>query len=166
MPRWENRHWRSFAARTVHDLARDLHMATIYADPTTPPRPQDHPLAEQLSRMIASKEYYRVEGEGRAARRVYDEAKMTADLDRVIESREPLANVERFVADQQDWLDRLPWSCTAAAGTTSGRSRNRPTRQVRHRAQQCRRSRRPSPNSTNAARWPATIRPCCAAWDW
>ena len=106
VPRWEHRHWRSFAARTVHDIARNLHMATIYADPTSPPRPQDHPLAEQLSQLIASKEYYRREGEGRAARRVYDEAKMTADLDRVIESREPLANVERFVADQQDWLER------------------------------------------------------------
>ncbi|MEO8122605.1 MAG: hypothetical protein ABI633_00995 [Burkholderiales bacterium] len=107
VPRWENRHWRSFAARTVHDIARDLHMATIYADPTTPPRPQDHPLADQLSRMIASKEYYHIAGEGRDVRRVYDESKMTADLDRVIESREPLANVERFVADQQDWLERV-----------------------------------------------------------
>jgi len=106
VPRWENRHWRSFAARTVHDIARDLHMATIYADPTTPPRPQDHPLTEQLSRMIADKEYYHVEGEGRAGRRVYDESRMTADLDRVIESREPLANIERFVADQEDWLER------------------------------------------------------------
>jgi len=106
VPRWENRLWRSFAARTVHDIARDLHMATIYADPTTPPRPQDHPLAQELSRMIASKEYYHLEGEGRAVRRVYDESKMTADLDRVIESREPLANIEGFVADQQDWLER------------------------------------------------------------
>ena len=106
VPRWQSRHWRSFAARTVHDLARDLHMATIYADPTTPPRPQDHPLSEQLSRMIANREYYHVEGEGRAVRRVYDESRMTADLDRVIESREPLANIERFVADQQDWLER------------------------------------------------------------
>ncbi len=107
VPRWENRHWRSFAARTVHDIARDLHMATIYADPTTPPRPQDHPLAEQLAQMIANKAYYHVEGEGQMGRRVYDESKMTADLDRVIESPEPLDNVEGFVANQQDWLERV-----------------------------------------------------------
>ncbi len=106
VPRWENRHWRSFAARTVHDIARDLHMATIYADPTTPPRPQDHPLAEQMSRMVVGNEYYHVEGEGKAGRRVYDESKMTEDLDRVIESREPLASVERFVAGHEDWLER------------------------------------------------------------
>lgn len=106
VPKWEKRHWRSFAARTVHDLARDLHMATIYADPTTPPRAQDHPLSEQLSRLIAEKEYYHVEGDGRDVRRVYDESKMTADLDKVIESRESLANIEGFVAGQQDWLER------------------------------------------------------------
>jgi len=106
VPRWENRHWRSFAARAVHDIARDLHMATIYADPTTPPRPQDHPLADRLSQMIANKEYYRIEGDGRTRRRIYDESRMTADLDRIIESREPLATVERFVTGQQDWLER------------------------------------------------------------
>ena len=106
VPRWENRRWRSFAARTVHDLARDLHMATLYADPTTPPRPQDHPLAEPLARIIAAKEYYHVEGHGRTGRRVYDESRMTVDLDRVVESGESLASIERFVAGQEDWLER------------------------------------------------------------
>ena len=48
VPRWEQRKWRSFDARQVHDLARNLHMATMYADPTSKPRPDDHPLAEQL----------------------------------------------------------------------------------------------------------------------
>jgi hypothetical protein len=106
VPRWSNRHWRSFAARTVHDIARDMHMATIYADPTTPPRPLDHPLAEQLSRMVAQNEYYRTEGHGRVVQRIYDESKMTADLDRVIESRESLATIERYVRGRSDWLER------------------------------------------------------------
>ena len=49
VPRWEQRKWRSFDARQVHDLARNLHMATMYADPTSKPHPDDHPLADQLS---------------------------------------------------------------------------------------------------------------------
>ncbi|QSX75884.1 hypothetical protein HIV01_005080 [Lysobacter arenosi] len=106
VPRWNNRHWRSFAAKAVHDIARDLHMATIYADPTTPPRPLDHPLAEQLTRMVADRHYYRTEGDGRVRQRIYDESKMTADLDRVIESREPLVNIEQFVRGHADWLER------------------------------------------------------------
>lgn len=106
VPRWENRHWRSFDVRTVHDIARDLHMATIYADPTTPPAPLDHPLAEQLTRMVAKNEYYRVERDGREVRRIYDESKMTEDLDGLIESRESLTVIEHSVRSRSDWLER------------------------------------------------------------
>ena len=166
VPRWENRHWRSFAARTVHDIARDLHMATIYADPTTPPRPHDHPLSRAAVADDCRQEYYHVEGEGRAGRRVYDESRMTAHLDRVIESREPLANIERFVADQQDWLERAalelhrcrryyerPESQLALPGQ-SDTGRNGSADRTAGTA-----------NSTSAARWPAIIRRCCVAWD-
>src|SRR3954468_24958261 len=33
VPDWSARKWRSFSTRTVHDIARSLHMATILADP-------------------------------------------------------------------------------------------------------------------------------------
>src|SRR4249920_1570494 len=34
LPSWEQRKWRSFAARQVHDIARNLHLATMYSNPT------------------------------------------------------------------------------------------------------------------------------------
>ena len=107
VPKWQNRRWRSFAARQVHDLARALHVATIMASPTSPPLPSAHPLAEALERLIAKEEYYRLEGSGRQVRRIYDESVMTRDLDRLIESREGLAAIERAVAAEPDWLKRM-----------------------------------------------------------
>jgi hypothetical protein len=52
LPRWEQRKWRSFAARQVHDIARNLHLATMYSDPTNKPNPADHPLAEKIMRVF------------------------------------------------------------------------------------------------------------------
>lgn len=103
VPRWEQRKWRSFAARQVHDIARNLHMATIYADPTSKPQPDQHPLADAASRLFGR--FKRDQQAG--AMPVPDEAQLTARLDSVIESAESLATIERLVAGSSDWLERI-----------------------------------------------------------
>ena len=110
LPDWGGRRWRTFAARTVHDMGKVVHLATMYADPTTPPAPADHPLAEPLAEI--SREYYRrdphIPGPSpRQPRLIYDESLMTRDLDRIVESGEPLAVIERLIASQEPWLRRL-----------------------------------------------------------
>ena len=47
-PDWAQRRWRTFDARTVHDFGKAVHLATMYAAPTSPPAPADHPLAGPL----------------------------------------------------------------------------------------------------------------------
>ena len=90
---------------------------------------------------------------------------MTADLDRVVESREPLESVERFVADQQNWLERAALELHRCR-----RYYERPESQLPYQASPTpgatvTRSGRPNPNSTSAAQWPATIQPCCVTSD-
>ena len=81
--------WRTFAARTVHDLGKAVHLATMYADPTSPPAPDEHPLTEAIQEI--SGKYYRPaprphEAGTRERRLVYDESLMSADLDSIVES--------------------------------------------------------------------------------
>ncbi|SDI33148.1 hypothetical protein SAMN05192558_107172 [Actinokineospora alba] len=105
VPEWDDRRWRSFSARATHDIAKALHMATIYADPTSPPAPSAHPLAGPLTELAAK--YHRVKKFGSERRQVYDESLMTADLDGLIESPERLAVIERLVAAEGNWLRKI-----------------------------------------------------------
>ncbi len=113
VPEWSHRHWRTFAARTVHDFGKAVHLATVYAGPTSPPAPGDHPLAGPLGEI--SGRYYRPDphahtssaGSDRRHALVYDESLMTADFDRIVESGESLAVVEKQVAGEQNWLRRM-----------------------------------------------------------
>ncbi|MBC9035170.1 hypothetical protein IAG41_22500 [Sphingomonas sp. JC676] len=107
IPDWSARKWRSFSARTVHDIARSLHMATILADPANPPDPRDHPLAEPLERLIATERFYHQEGGLRAGRRIYDETLATKAFDAIVESRESLGAIEARIADEGDPLKRI-----------------------------------------------------------
>ena len=59
VPEWQGRQWRTFDARKVHDLGKAVHLATMYASPTSPPMPADHPLAGPLAEL--SGRYYRIE---------------------------------------------------------------------------------------------------------
>ena len=59
VPEWQGRRWRTFDARKVHDLGKAVHLATMYASPTSPPMPADHPLAGPLAEL--SGRYYRIE---------------------------------------------------------------------------------------------------------
>ena len=99
VPKWQepNRKWRSFSARNVADAAKSLHLATMYADPTTPPAPSGHPLAADVLRLAGQ----------RPDRRDYDERRLTERFDGLIESRESLATIEDIVAGEQDWLNRI-----------------------------------------------------------
>jgi hypothetical protein len=106
VPKWQQRRWRTFDARTVHDFGKAVHLATMYSSPTAPPAPDDHPLAGPLAEI--SGEYYRTEHVAEISRRrVYDESLMTADFDRIVESSESPAVIGRAIADQQPWLRRM-----------------------------------------------------------
>jgi hypothetical protein len=106
VPGWQQRRWRTFDARTVHDFGKAVHLATMYTGPTAPPAPDDHPLAGPLAEI--SGEYYRTEHVSEVARRrVYDESLMTADFDRIVESAESPAVIGRAIAGQQPWLRRM-----------------------------------------------------------
>ena len=110
VPDWDQRHWRSFAARRVHDIARDLHMSTIYASPTGKPRLGDLPLADAAAKMLGA-ERPRSDRTGRILeeqrRPMPDEGRLTMRFDEVVEGRRPLEEIERDIAHRQDWLERV-----------------------------------------------------------
>jgi hypothetical protein len=106
VPDWQGRRWRTFDARTVHDFGKAVHLATMYAGPTAPPAPDDHPLAGPLAEI--SGRYYRTEHVAEVARRrVYDESLMTEDFDQIVESGESPAVIGRVIANEQPWLRRM-----------------------------------------------------------
>ncbi len=114
VPEWSGRRWRSFDAKTVHDLGKGVHMGTIYSDPTSPPSPLDHPLSGPVRELTAP--YYRPDpnvperaGYERVDHRrmIYDESMATADLDEIVESGESLAVIERVIAGEENWLRRM-----------------------------------------------------------
>ena len=108
VPDWQQRRWRSFDARAVHDFGKAVHLATMYTSPTAPPAPDEHPLAGPLAEI--SGRYYRIEhtpGRHGARRRLYDESLMTEDLDQIVESHESPGVVSRVIADEQPWLRRM-----------------------------------------------------------
>ena len=106
VPEWQGRRWRTFDARKVHDLGKAVHLATMYASPTSPPMPADHPLAGPLAEL--SGRYYRIEQLTEfTRRRIYDESLMTADLDELVESGESPAVIGRVIASEQPWLRSL-----------------------------------------------------------
>lgn len=105
VPDWRDRKWRSFAARTVHDIGKALHLATMYANPTSPVAPSGHPIAQPMTEFAAK--YHRTESDGHQRRRVYDESLATRDLDGLVESAEPLAVIERIIAAEDNWLRKI-----------------------------------------------------------
>src|SRR5699024_10604575 len=48
VPQWQDRDWRTFAAKDCSDIAKAVHLSTVAADPVTPVAPLAHPLAEAL----------------------------------------------------------------------------------------------------------------------
>ena len=107
VPRWEDRHWRSFSARTVMDIARGIHIATMLASPADPPAPAAHPLSDLLMRYAVQHEFLTGTGRGERSRRKFDARRMTQLLDGIVESGESLAVIERMVAGEVDWMHKL-----------------------------------------------------------
>lgn len=106
VPKWEQRRWRTFDARTVHDLGKAVHLATMYASPTAPPAPSEHPLAGPLAEI--SGRYYRTKHVAELSRRrVYDESLVTEDLDKLVESSQDPAVISRLISEEQPWLRRM-----------------------------------------------------------
>jgi len=101
VPRWEQRKWRSFDARQVHDIARNLHMATIYVDPTRKPKPRAHPLADLMLGGFRDVE------RAKLLLPMPDEKRLTAQLDDVVESGQPLASILDRIASERDPLRRM-----------------------------------------------------------
>ncbi len=105
VPDWSKRRWRTFPARRVHDHALQMHMATIMADPASPPRPGEHPLSRSLSAFARK---HKILWTDRATGQVsYDESRATKLLDGVVEGSEELAVVERAVDATGDPLMKL-----------------------------------------------------------
>lgn len=90
VPRWDDRSWRSFDSRTVATLAKAVHLVTMYADPTSPPAPRNHPLTRPLIQSLGEILTRGHQGRGR-----YDESQVTEWLDEIVEG----APLERW-ADQ------------------------------------------------------------------
>lgn len=90
VPEWQDRDWRTFAAKDCADIAKAVHIATVAADPLAPIAPLEHPLTEALVDIARQAEAFRIVrgGAGTAThdrigprRYVYDESFLTAWLD-------------------------------------------------------------------------------------
>lgn len=106
VPDWSGRQWRSFSAKTVHDIGKLVHLQSMYASPTSPPAPAQHPLAKAVtgftSDMYTSMDLPR----GYEQRIRYDESRLTTILDDTVEHG-TLAEVEKKVAGTRDFLERI-----------------------------------------------------------
>ena len=71
---WSRRRWRTFRAAELHDAAKILHAAAVFASPTSPPAASRHPLGGVVHRL----------GVKFRGGRSYDEAEITRQLDLMI----------------------------------------------------------------------------------
>ena len=91
VPEWQDRDWRTFAAKDCSDIAKAVHLATIAADPVTPVAPLAHPLTQELLKVAAQTGALTFgdgqghgDGQGRDRRGripTYDESALTRYLD-------------------------------------------------------------------------------------
>lgn len=103
VPRLDQNRWRGFSARSVHDIGKLVHLATVLSDPTSPPAPSAHPLAEQARGMAQ-----RWPAHDTADRNdlEFDEARLTAFLDETIETNAEPQEISRRIAANEDWFLR------------------------------------------------------------
>lgn len=100
-----DRRWRTFRPAYLHDAGKLLHAAAMFADPTSPPLPSKHPLAEPIIGYLRQHEVI-----GRRGGPTYDESLVTELLDRITgeigdEGRD-LHALEKQL-DAMDGLDRF-----------------------------------------------------------
>ena len=106
VPDWQGRHWRSFSAKTVHDIGKLVHLQTMYSSPTTPPAPAQHPLAEAITAFTRESYSPRRLPRGYERRMEYDESRLTARLDEMIEHGS-LAAIEKNLSATSNFLERI-----------------------------------------------------------
>ena len=103
VPRLDQNRWRGFSARSVHDIGKLVHLATVLSDPTSPPAPSAHPLAEQALGM--AQRWPRHDTPDRRNLE-FDEARLTAFLDEIVETDAEPQEVSRKIAANEDWFLR------------------------------------------------------------
>ncbi|QIZ99228.1 hypothetical protein [Leifsonia sp. PS1209] len=103
VPRLDQNRWRGFSARSVHDIGKLVHLATVLSDPTSPPAPSAHPLAQQALGMA---QRWPVHGGDDRRRPEFDEARLTAFLDESIETDAEPQEISRRIAANEDWFLR------------------------------------------------------------
>ena len=83
VPQWQQRDWRTFAAKDCSDIAKAMHLSTIAADPVTPVAPLAHPLAQAMLGVARQTEAltYVEGGDRRHPMLSYDESALTRALD-------------------------------------------------------------------------------------
>ncbi len=83
VPQWQQRDWRTFAAKDAAGIAKAVHLATVVADPVNPVPPLSHPMAAGVLRLATQTGALRVPGRGheREDYPTYDESRLTAALD-------------------------------------------------------------------------------------
>lgn len=107
VPEWDDRKWRSFNAQHVHNIGKAVHLATMYTDPTSPPLPSEHPLTTPM--MQLTRAYYRYDrtDDEYERRPRYDESMATAELDKLVEDGRSLREIEREIADVDNWVGKI-----------------------------------------------------------
>ena len=83
VPEWQQRDWRTFAAKDCSDIAKAVHLATVATDPVTPVAPLAHPLTQGVLG-VAQQAGALTLAEGHDRRHpvpVYDESHLTRFLD-------------------------------------------------------------------------------------
>ena len=175
VPEWQQRDWRTFAAKDCSDIAKAVHLATVAADPVTPVSPLAHPLTQAVLG-VAQQAGALTLAEGHDRRHpvpVYDESRLTRFLD---------DSLRRGRDGAWTTPEARPGSVAAAmAPTPPGRCSTpspaaprppllRATREPGRRAEAQGPPRQgrsscplPSRSSTSASRRPATTPPSCSA---
>ena len=119
-PEFLDRRWRTFPAAELQNAGKAVHLASLYADPTTPPAPSRHPLTRTVMAFIP--------GEGK---REYDESVLTRGFDALVESDGPLEAIEEIV-EGKSWFERLAFQLHRARRyyerpESQGKYQERPT---------------------------------------
>ncbi|MEO7067717.1 MAG: hypothetical protein ABI114_12455, partial [Rhodanobacter sp.] len=104
VPRWEQRKWRSFSARNVHDIARVMHLTTMFSTPTDKPLPDEHFLAPEMARRTGMGRYSNT---GASMSGMPDERALTAAYDKIIEGSKSLAGLEKAMDGNNDPIERI-----------------------------------------------------------
>lgn len=113
MPDLRNRQWRTFRAAEVQKYGKVLHMASMLASTTSPPKPSKHPLGRLLGTMNVDgiRATHVSSDPGIAVRRgdfrAYDESVVTRMLDAQVENGESLAVIERSLDGTENVLQRM-----------------------------------------------------------